>query len=47
MNLNHTEKVMDKMLKEKDFDSYAVLVSKNGQEKVLMSDNVYEDLMQK
>ena len=31
MNLNSTEKLIDKMIKEKDFDFYAVLVSKNGQ----------------
>lgn len=30
MNLNSTEKLIDKMIKEKDFDSYAVLVSKDG-----------------
>ena len=38
MNLNHTEKLIDEMLREKDFDSYAVLVSKDGQERSLMSD---------
>ena len=41
MNLNSTEKLIDndKMIKEKDFDSYAVLVSKDGQERVFMSDD--------
>ena len=43
MNLNSTEKLIDKMIKEKDFDSYAVLVSKDGQERSLMSDNVNKD----
>lgn len=43
MNLNSTEKLIDKMIKEKDFDSYAVLVSKDGQERPLMSDNVNKD----
>ena len=43
MNLNHTEKLIDEMFREKDFDSYAVLVSKDGQERSLMSDNVNED----
>lgn len=36
MNLNSTEKLIDKMIKEKVFDSYAVLVSKDGQERSLM-----------
>lgn len=39
MNLNSSEKLIDKMIKEKDFDSYAVLVSKDGQERVFMSDD--------
>ena len=43
MNLNHTEKLIDEMFREKDFDSCAVLVSKDGQERSLMSDNVNED----
>ena len=43
MNLNSTEKLIDKMIKEKDFDSYAVLVSKDGQERSLMSYNVNKD----
>lgn len=30
MSLNHTEKLIDEMFREKDFDSYAVLVSKDG-----------------
>ncbi len=38
MNLNSTEKLIDKMIKEKGFDSYAVLVNKDGQERVFMSD---------
>ena len=33
------EASVDKMIKEKDFDSYAVLVSKDGQERVFMSDD--------
>lgn len=43
INLNSSEKLIDKMIKEKDFDSYAVLVSKDGQERSLMSDNVNKD----
>lgn len=27
MNLNHTEKLIDEMLRKKDFDSYAALIS--------------------
>lgn len=38
MSLKSTKKLIDKMLKDKDFDSYAVLVSKDGQEMVLMSE---------
>lgn len=30
MNLNHTEKLIDEMFREKDFDSYAALISKDG-----------------
>ncbi len=38
MNLNHTEKLIDEMLRKKDFDSYAALISKDGQERVFMSE---------
>ena len=43
MKLNNTKKLIDKLLSEKGFDSYAMLVSKDGQEEVLMSENVNED----
>ena len=39
MNLNHTEKLIDEMFREKDFDSCAVLVSKDGQERSLRLKN--------
>lgn len=43
MNLYNTERLIKEKLREKYFDSYAVLVSKNGRERVLMSRNVNED----
>lgn len=43
MNLYNTERLIKEKLREKYFDSYAVLVSKNGRERVLMSRNVDED----
>ncbi len=43
MNLNFTEQLMQDKLKKNDFDSYAVLVGINGDEKLITSKNVNED----
>ena len=43
MNLNFTEQLMQDKLKKNDFDSYAVLLGINGDEKLITSKNVNED----
>ena len=43
MNLNFTKKLLNTKLNNGDFDSYAVTVSLNGQEKLITSENVNKD----
>ena len=43
MLLENTDRLLKKMLAEKDFDSYAVIVGAGGEEKTLFSENVNED----
>lgn len=43
MNLENTEKLLLKKAKDKDFDSYAVIVYAKGNEKCLHSPNVNMD----
>lgn len=43
MILKKTEKVLKEKLAERDFDTYAIVVHKNGKECFLHSDNVNED----